>query len=224
MWVCKNCGEKVGESFDACWSCRGDRDGAPTDPEPIAEDETEDIDYSDDTPRVGSQTVQESPKKQTEVSYKSTPRLPIIGLILMALGIIGTVIGLGILFMPVFWLGLLLLVASVMHHYSQVVNKDQAYKLHGVMIDGGRGIADELFQEAEKSIVQSEAPNIRIERRIVTAGILGFAGGKRQCMVISNTANPHLKPYKLFLNADDYGINSQVTLYLVYQPDVLKKQ
>lgn len=153
---------------------------------------------------------------------KETPKQVVAGVVLLVIGFLGTIVGLGI-FLPIFWLGLGLLIAQAFMRLPRMLGKDQVVSRYGTIIEGGKGIGEELLKDTEQLIIETEAPDIRVERQTITAGILGVLGGKRSCLVISNAANPHLKPYKMYLNARDYGIHLQVSWYVANQPDVIQK-
>ncbi len=87
-----------------------------------------------------------------------------------------------------------------------------------VLIGGGQGKADSIFDSTQKLVDATKAPDIKMERQDVAPGALrGFLGGKRSFLLIYNDTSYHLKLYQMYINARDYGNNLQVSWYLVYQ-------
>ncbi len=62
-----------------------------------------------------------------------------------------------------------------------------------------------------------------MERQKLAPGIIkGILGVKRDFFVVTPLDNPRLEPFKLFLNARDYGNNLDVSWYVTYKPGALR--
>lgn len=87
------------------------------------------------------------------------------------------------------------------------------------MIPEAAGHEETIVQETEGLIEQSKAPNVEIQRANIASDIVNavLGGGKRSFLVITNTTGDSLRPYKMFVNARDYGVNLHVSWYLIYQ-------
>jgi hypothetical protein len=90
-----------------------------------------------------------------------------------------------------------------------------------MLIEGGQGRAEEIFQDTERSIRESKAPGINIERtKVRTSWIKGLFGNERTYMMVTNEA---LGDYRMFIGARDYGDNLDVQWYLTCEPGFFKK-
>jgi hypothetical protein len=93
----------------------------------------------------------------------------------------------------------------------------------GVLIENGKGRANEIFTDTEDFIKKSEAPRLFVERKeiapTITKDILGV---RRNFLVVTNYENPKLVNYKTFICARDYGNNLDVSWYLTYKLGLLE--
>ena len=100
-----------------------------------------------------------------------------------------------------------------------VVTKQEVVEDWSVLIGGGQGSAEQLLADAQVLIDQSKAPAIKMQTRNMAPSLVrGLMGGRRPFLVVSNTTSAHLKPYKMYINARDYGNNLDIAWYLVWQP------
>ena len=103
------------------------------------------------------------------------------------------------------------------------MTKDQVTESWSTLIENGQDNADQLLNDTEAFIQASQVPDVRIERQQIAPGFAsGLAGRTREFLVITERGNPRLVPYKMFLNARDYGNNLDVNWYLTYIPGLLQ--
>lgn len=106
----------------------------------------------------------------------------------------------------------------------KVLTKDQVVDQWSHMIRNANGRAEKVFDYVEAAMKQTGASDVKMERQQTSPGLLrGMLGAKRSFIIISNKDNPNLKTYKLYISARDYGINLQVSWYLVHQPSAQGK-
>lgn len=75
-----------------------------------------------------------------------------------------------------------------------------------------------MIAETIRVLENSHAPDLAIQRRAIAPGLLqGLIGGRRPCLMVSHTANAHLKPFTMYVTTRDYGRHLQVSWYLVHQ-------
>ena len=105
-----------------------------------------------------------------------------------------------------------------------IIGKDQVIERWDKLINGADGRGEEILSGTETSLEESKVPDAKVVRRDMAPGMMqGMFGGKRRFLVVFNTSNKHLRPYKLFINTRDYGINLQVSWYVVYHPSLWQK-
>lgn len=105
-----------------------------------------------------------------------------------------------------------------------VLGNEQIVDSWNAMIEGGKGLGDEIIDNTRRKIIQTEAPNIRMSRANISSGFLqGIMGNKRPFFVITYTGNHNLRPYRMYINAMDYGIHLQVSWFLAHQPSMGRK-
>jgi len=99
-----------------------------------------------------------------------------------------------------------------------VVKKEEVIDSWSVLIGSGQGRAEEIFNNTNNFILQTKAPNVKIERKAMAPGIIrGLFGAKRDFLVVAETGSPRLKPYQIFIGARDYGNNLDVSWYLTFR-------
>jgi hypothetical protein len=97
----------------------------------------------------------------------------------------------------------------------RVLRREEVIDSWGVLIGGGKGRAEDIFQNTVKFMEATKVPDVKIERRkIAPAFIRGLLGTKRDFLVLRETENPRLKPFQMFISARDYGNNLDVSWYL----------
>ena len=104
-----------------------------------------------------------------------------------------------------------------------ILTKEQVLDTWSMLIGGAQGRANEILQNTEGSIKDSQAPSVTMERKPISPGIVrGLLGTERDFLVVTDEARIKLKPYKVFLNARNYGNNLDVSWYLTYKPSLLQ--
>lgn len=99
-----------------------------------------------------------------------------------------------------------------------IVRKEQKIDDWSVLIRGAQGKAGNIFGNTGNFIDQTEVPDVNVERRKVAPGFMrGLFGAKRDFLVVTQTTNPKLRPYQMFIGARDYGNNLDVSWYLTYR-------
>lgn len=100
-----------------------------------------------------------------------------------------------------------------------VVRKEEVIDSWSVLIGGGQGKAEEIFNNTESFIQRTNAPNVKTVRKKLAPGIVrGLFGAKRDFEVVTETGNPRLKPYQMFIGARNYGNNLDISWYLNFRP------
>jgi hypothetical protein len=100
-----------------------------------------------------------------------------------------------------------------------ILRREQVIDNWSVLIEGAQGKADNIFNDTEFFLKESKAPDIALKRRKMTPGVIkGVLGQWRQFLVTTETGNPRLRPYQLFINARDYGVNLDISWYIACRP------
>ena len=90
-----------------------------------------------------------------------------------------------------------------------------------MLIEGGQGQAEQVYQDTERFIRESKAPGINIERtRVRPSWLKGLLGNERSYMMVTNES---LGDYRMFIGARDYGDNLDVQWYMTCEPGFFKK-
>jgi hypothetical protein len=90
-----------------------------------------------------------------------------------------------------------------------------------MLIENGQGGRDEVLQQTQKYIEQSQAPGIAMEEVKVTPSWLkGLFGKVRRYLMVTNEG---LKDYRMYIGARDYGNNLDVSWYLTCEPKFWKR-
>jgi len=105
-----------------------------------------------------------------------------------------------------------------------IVKKEEVIDSWSILIGGGEGKADEIFSNTDSFIDLTKVPNVKKERKKLAPGVVrGLFGTKRDFLVINETGNPRLRPFKMFVGARDYGNNLDVSWYLTVKPGFWRK-
>jgi hypothetical protein len=104
------------------------------------------------------------------------------------------------------------------------LGNEEITKSWSTMIVGGKGLGAGLMKDIERLIDDSGVPDTKVSQQRVFPGVLqSVLGGGRPYIVIRNVRNPNIKPYKMYISVRDYGINLQISWFLVYKPSGLQK-
>ena len=138
--------------------------------------------------------------------------LSVLGFILFIVGLVSGSLPLLLIGLFILLIGLALLIPAILRREEVVDN-------WSVLVEDGQGRAEEIFQDAEEFIRDSKAPGLAIERQKLAPGVLkGIFGVRRDFLVVTPLDNPRLEPFKVYINARDYGKNLDVSWYLTYKP------
>jgi len=100
-----------------------------------------------------------------------------------------------------------------------ILAKEEVIDRWGILISNAEGRSEKIFSDTEQFIGRSGAPDVRVSRRSIAPGLIrGLLGGKRAFLIVSNVSNANLRPYRMYINARDYGSNLDVSWYVVFQP------
>ncbi len=100
---------------------------------------------------------------------------------------------------------------------KRILTVEQVIDNWGIMIKEGNGKADEIFILAEAFMISSKAPSLKIHRQEMSPGIIRGILGTSRDFLVATDKNFRLNPYKIFINARDYGNNLDVSWYLTYR-------
>ncbi|MFH2069129.1 MAG: hypothetical protein ABII89_06695 [Candidatus Omnitrophota bacterium] len=101
-----------------------------------------------------------------------------------------------------------------------VLKKEQIVDEWSLLIRGAQGKAGYIFGNTGNLIDQTGVPDVNVEKSklALSGSIFGkLFGAKRDCLTITNTENPKLRPYQMFISARDYGNNLDISWYLTYR-------
>ena len=109
--------------------------------------------------------------------------------------------------------------------FSGIFSKEQIIEhWPSHLIPGSESDAEAIFNATEERIAASGAPDVRIEHRNVASGFVqSIAGEKRPFLIVSNTGNRNLRPFRMYVSIRQYGVFIQVSWYLVRQATLVQK-
>ena len=88
-------------------------------------------------------------------------------------------------------------------------------------VDDGKERADTMYREITQQLEESEAPNLKVERKFVSPTFLhSIAGQQREFLVLTDTTNYRLEPYQIYISARPYGVNLSAEWFLTYKPKI----
>ncbi len=154
---------------------------------------------------------------------RRTPKLLLASYILLVIGFFGGITARRGFFWFLFFVGITLLfiwlfIWIIRRIALPIIAKENVVDQWDILIGGGQGRGDTIFDNTQKLISATKAPDINMEKKDVAPGaVRGFLGGKKPFLIISSNTGYHLKLYQMYINARDYGNNLQVSWYLVYQ-------
>ena len=104
------------------------------------------------------------------------------------------------------------------------LKKEEVIDNWSILIENGNGRAEDIFRDTNSFIIETKAPAIAIKREEISPSMLkGVLGRKRDFLTVIDKRNIRLKPYKIFINARDYGKNLDVSWYLTFKPELWKR-
>ena len=149
------------------------------------------------------------------------------------LGVIGAaVLVILLLTHPLLWLllgGLLFFVTILalpllILFWPEIIRRQQVIDRWDTLIAGGQGQSERVVGATTALVDGLELPQIALEQAKLAPGIVkGLVGTKRPFLVVSQTDNFNLQPYRMYVNVRDYGASLQTSWYLVFQPGLLQR-
>jgi type IV secretory pathway TrbF-like protein len=118
-------------------------------------------------------------------------------------------------------LGIIMMAVALLVGLSPggILRKDHVEESWGVLIEKAQGKAEEVFQNADAYIKENNVPSITMEHKSIAPGIVrGYLGKVRDFLVVTDSQNVRIKPYKIFLNVRDYGNNLDISWYMTFKP------
>lgn len=101
-----------------------------------------------------------------------------------------------------------------------IIYKGQIIEQSSKLISDAAGRGESLLTDIQGLIEEPRMLDVMIRRRGMSPGIMrGITGGKRSHAVITNTNNPNLKPFKVYLGVRDHGSSLLITWYVALQPN-----
>jgi hypothetical protein len=100
-----------------------------------------------------------------------------------------------------------------------VLRKEEVIDRWSILIGGGQGKSGEIFNNTEHFLRRANVSDVAMERKELAPTLMKgiFGGGRRTFEVVTETGNPKLKPYQMFIGARDYGNNLDVSWYLTFK-------
>lgn len=96
------------------------------------------------------------------------------------------------------------------------LKREQVLDSWYVLIQNAQRRSEDIFQNTQRLIMETKAPDIEMKRKSVVSSIIkGILGEKREFLIVRNHTNRNLKTYQMYINARDYGNNLHVSWYLV---------
>jgi len=100
-----------------------------------------------------------------------------------------------------------------------VLRQEEVLERWGILIESAQGKAEQIFQDSETFIKESQAPSIEMKRQDMAPGLMrGLWGTRRNFLVVTDRENLRMSPYQIFLNARDYGKNLDISWHLTFRP------
>lgn len=100
-----------------------------------------------------------------------------------------------------------------------ILRKEQVIDNWNILIENGQGHFENIFQDTESFIQNSEAPSVETEMRSMAPGFFkNLIGRKRNFLEVTDRENAKMVPYQIYVNARDYGHNLDISWYLTYRP------
>lgn len=211
---CGNCGTKLADSDAYCPEC-GERSGGT------------------------APSTQVSPRRpRTADSFKTEPAMIsemaawvtqmdkrlLIYLGLMVLGLFGMMAGQGGPFIIILGIGAVLFITRAIEMRWHILGRDEIIDQWDALIGNAAGEEKHIVEETERLLALTKAPGVKWDLRKISPGrVRGLLGVWRSSLVVENTSNPNLGPYRMYIHARDYGTNLQVSWYLARQPSLWQK-
>jgi len=102
---------------------------------------------------------------------------------------------------------------------ESILRQDHVEDSWSMLISKAQGKSEDVFQTVDAKVKENNISFIAMERKaIAPSSVSGYFGNTRDFLVVTDNQNMRLSPYKVFINARDYGDNLDVSWYLTYKP------
>ena len=104
---------------------------------------------------------------------------------------------------------------------DSILRQDHVEDSWSMLISKAQGKSEDVFQTTDANIKENNVSFINMARKAIAAGsVSGYLGNTRDFLVVTDNQNMRLSPYKIFINARDYGDNLDVSWYLTFKPGI----
>lgn len=104
-----------------------------------------------------------------------------------------------------------------------VLRKDHVTDTWALLIENANGKASDILDGTATFLRESKAPSLGIaKKKVVTSLVQGVLGNEREFLVLTDKQKMALRPFQIFINARDYGLNLDVSWYVTYRPTMLQ--
>ncbi len=101
-----------------------------------------------------------------------------------------------------------------------ILRKEQVTDTWAALIEKATGKGNDVVRDTKEFMNVSKVPDIIMEHKEIAPGMVtGIIGKKREFLIIADSSF-RLAPYKIYMNARDYGDNLDVSWYLTYRPSL----
>ena len=103
------------------------------------------------------------------------------------------------------------------------LEKEKIVESWSVLIEDGKGKAEDIYNGVSKLIKERDAPALRLERVIVRTGERKSLFGRLLEREYLRVLNEELKDFRIYIGARDYGKDLNVSWYLTCEPGFFKQ-
>lgn len=118
-------------------------------------------------------------------------------------------------------IGALLIGAGIMIAVRAVntLSEGEVVESWSALIENGHENESEVLSATETYLKASQVPDMTMLRSQIAPSVAsGLAGRTREFLVIKETGNARLAPYRFYLNCRSFGNNLDVNWYVTYKP------
>lgn len=99
------------------------------------------------------------------------------------------------------------------------LKNEKIYEHWEALIADGKGQAESIFNTVERLLEKAEPPEVNFRQQRIRAG--GWLSGKTYDFLL--VRNRHLKDFRIYLTAYDYGTSLHVAWFLTVEPGFFKR-
>lgn len=105
-----------------------------------------------------------------------------------------------------------------------VLRRQQVVERWDTLILDGAGQRETVIKALTAQLAQLEPPNLQLRQQDLAPGWLrGLSGQTRPFVVVTQTGNPRLAPYRMYVSVRDYGTALQPAWYLTFKPSFWRR-